>query len=49
VVVFHCWGVLGVSSDYYPGLAPHYGQVMDEWYSVQEKLLAQTRPDRSST
>jgi hypothetical protein len=38
-----------VSSDYYPGLASHYGQVMDEWYSVQEKLLAQNRPDGLST
>jgi hypothetical protein len=38
-----------VSSDYYPGLASHYAQVMDEWYSVQEKLLAQNRPDELST
>jgi hypothetical protein len=38
-----------VSSDYYPGLASHYAQVMDEWYSVQEKLVAQNRPDGLST
>jgi hypothetical protein len=26
-----------ISSDHYPDLAPHYAQVMEEWYSVQEK------------
>jgi hypothetical protein len=31
-----------ISSDHYPDLASHYAQVMDEWYSVQKKLLAQT-------
>jgi hypothetical protein len=29
-----------VSSDYYPDLAQHYAQVMEEWYSLQEKRLA---------
>jgi hypothetical protein len=26
-----------VSSDYYPGLASQHGQMIDEWYSIQEK------------
>jgi hypothetical protein len=39
----------GISSDYYPDLASHYDQGMDEWYSVQEKLVAQTRRDGLST
>jgi hypothetical protein len=30
-----------VSSDFYPDLAFHYSRVIDEWYSVREKLLSE--------
>ncbi len=31
-----------ISSNHYPDLASHYRQVMDEWYSVQEKVRLET-------
>ena len=32
-----------ISSDFYPGLSAHYGQVIEEWYSVREREIQEER------